>query len=327
MSLDKKIILLAIYWLSFFDVHAQIKLLGVVTDAKTNKVLSGTSVGEKGTANYTTTDTSGYFFLTTQKIPATIVVSYVGYYSKEIVVHEAIDSVFIQLDADTTILADFKDHYYKSEVDIGYFGLADYAPIGFIVNKSVQSIGKTNVDANINFRYFKNSQSNSGYQIAFHKQLTHKYSWKPDNLQLAYTVYDLPDNDFYIHQGRILITNELPRNFAVDVGASYQRTQIENVTTKSYSAIVGFSKLFINLLGNTGIVGRATVNDKYAFLDIGAYKGISIGKKIHTILAANYFNYSHLSGFQLSLQLSIVNTRYYCCSSPGPFYHYLNIWR
>src|SRR4029078_80489 len=62
-------------------------LNGKVTDADAYVPLEGVSIQIKGTTNGTTTDFKGEFrLLTAQKLPFTIVASYVGYQNEEILV-------------------------------------------------------------------------------------------------------------------------------------------------------------------------------------------------------------------------------------------------
>lgn len=60
-------------------------LTGTVKDLKTKEPLIGATLAVKGTSNGTTTDIDGKFSLEIPAFPATLVVSYVGYATKEIV--------------------------------------------------------------------------------------------------------------------------------------------------------------------------------------------------------------------------------------------------
>ena len=63
---------------------AQGTVVGIVTDAEFGETLIGSSVLVKGTATGTTTDINGYFSLELDAGTHTLVVSYIGYESKEI---------------------------------------------------------------------------------------------------------------------------------------------------------------------------------------------------------------------------------------------------
>ena len=70
---------------------------GKVVDAKTNELLVGASVSIKGTTNGALTNGKGEFsLLTGQKIPFTVIITYSGYVSKELVIGES--KVVIKLD-------------------------------------------------------------------------------------------------------------------------------------------------------------------------------------------------------------------------------------
>ncbi|PLK43560.1 TonB-dependent receptor [Emticicia sp. TH156] len=78
---------------------------GKVIDAVTNDPLIGATVSIKGTTNGAQTDANGEFKLITgQKLPFTLVVSYIGYQKKEVVITEP--TVEIRLDATANQLSD-----------------------------------------------------------------------------------------------------------------------------------------------------------------------------------------------------------------------------
>lgn len=64
-------------------------LKGKIIDERTKEALIGASVQIKGTTNGATTDADGVFNLKTgQKLPFTLVVSYIGYLSREVIVND-----------------------------------------------------------------------------------------------------------------------------------------------------------------------------------------------------------------------------------------------
>ena len=78
---------------------------GKVVDARTNEILIGATVSIKGTTNGASTDANGEFALITgQKLPFTLIVSYVGYQKKEHLI--STDKVEIQLEENTNQLSD-----------------------------------------------------------------------------------------------------------------------------------------------------------------------------------------------------------------------------
>ena len=100
-------------WVTFlpFYISAQDKPIinatvsGRVIDARTNEILIGATVAIKGTTNGANTDANGEFALITgQKLPFTVLVSYVGYLKKEIVVNDS--KIEIRLDENLNQLAD-----------------------------------------------------------------------------------------------------------------------------------------------------------------------------------------------------------------------------
>jgi len=65
------------------------KIKGKVTDSQTNEILIGASISIKGTTNGAFTNEDGEFLLLTgQKLPLTLLVSYVGYKNAEIIISD-----------------------------------------------------------------------------------------------------------------------------------------------------------------------------------------------------------------------------------------------
>ena len=78
---------------------------GKILDSRTDEALVGATVTIKGTTNGDVTDANGEFSLVTgQKLPFTLVVSYVGYLKKEILINTS--KVEIKLDINNTQLED-----------------------------------------------------------------------------------------------------------------------------------------------------------------------------------------------------------------------------
>ncbi|MDI9867519.1 TonB-dependent receptor [Flectobacillus sp. DC10W] len=78
---------------------------GKIVDSKTNEPLIGAAVQIKGTTNGSTTDVNGDFSLITgQKLPFSVIISFVGYLKKEVVI--TADKAEIKLDEDISQLAD-----------------------------------------------------------------------------------------------------------------------------------------------------------------------------------------------------------------------------
>ncbi|WAC14173.1 TonB-dependent receptor [Dyadobacter pollutisoli] len=78
---------------------------GKILDNRTNEALVGATVTIKGTTNGAVTDANGEFKLITgQKLPFTLVVSFVGFLKKEVLINDS--KVEIKLDVNDTQLAD-----------------------------------------------------------------------------------------------------------------------------------------------------------------------------------------------------------------------------
>ena len=80
-------------------------ITGVVLDSKTNEKLIGATVSIKGTTNGSSTDANGEFALITgQKLPFTLIISFIGYVKKEVLINES--KVEIRLEQDSNQLSD-----------------------------------------------------------------------------------------------------------------------------------------------------------------------------------------------------------------------------
>lgn len=78
---------------------------GRVIDGKTQEALIGASILIKGTTNGGSTDLDGKFFLKTgQKLPFTLLINFVGYKSREVIVNEK--NVLVELDQDAKQLSE-----------------------------------------------------------------------------------------------------------------------------------------------------------------------------------------------------------------------------
>ncbi|TDH28015.1 TonB-dependent receptor [Segetibacter sp. 3557_3] len=78
-------------------------ITGKVVSSRTNELLAGASVSIKGTTNGSTTNAGGEFALITgQKLPFTLIVSFLGYTRKELVISES--KVTIKLDENSAEL-------------------------------------------------------------------------------------------------------------------------------------------------------------------------------------------------------------------------------
>jgi iron complex outermembrane receptor protein len=92
-------------FLSAQDPTINATVTGKVLDARSSENLTGATVTIKGTTNGSVTDVNGEFSLVTgQKLPFTLIVSYVGYLKKEVLINES--KVEIKLDVNNTLLDD-----------------------------------------------------------------------------------------------------------------------------------------------------------------------------------------------------------------------------
>lgn len=92
-------------FLSFAAVYSQATVTGHVLDEKTQEPVIGATILEKGTVNGTSTDIDGYFTLRpATSYPVTLVISAIGYKTRETEILRPDDPVTIPLEEDVSLL-------------------------------------------------------------------------------------------------------------------------------------------------------------------------------------------------------------------------------
>jgi len=115
------------------------KLTGRVLDQRTKEPVIGASVQIKGTTNGATTNQEGAFYLQTgQKLPFTLVISYIGYVSKEVTADAS--SIVISLDEDVKQLSEVVVTGYSSESKKAFTGSAVKIASSQLENRPAQSL-------------------------------------------------------------------------------------------------------------------------------------------------------------------------------------------
>ena len=90
-----------------FSTGAQVTVRGVITDDETGERLVGATVVLKETSIGTVTNTDGEFELTVQEpLPFTVLISYVGYVSQELVIDSPRQELNISLNPDAYLIDD-----------------------------------------------------------------------------------------------------------------------------------------------------------------------------------------------------------------------------
>jgi iron complex outermembrane receptor protein len=90
-------LLCALICCSFCSEFSAQTLRGKVQDSNTGEIIFGCAVGEKGTANGTTTDFDGEFTIVVSQLPVTLVFRYIGYEQMELVVRSASEKVLVKM--------------------------------------------------------------------------------------------------------------------------------------------------------------------------------------------------------------------------------------
>lgn len=89
------------------NVHAQ-KISGTILDKKAKEPLPGATVVIKGTTTGTSADFDGNFSIEIKSFPATLVISFIGYSTKELEMNSAADRLMIFLESSEVMLKDIE---------------------------------------------------------------------------------------------------------------------------------------------------------------------------------------------------------------------------
>ncbi|TAH26009.1 MAG: TonB-dependent receptor [Cytophagales bacterium] len=99
------LVLFPIYLIAQNNPEINATVSGKIIDAKTNETLIGANINIKGTTNGAVTDANGEFALITgQKLPFTIIITYVGYEKQELIINE--NKIEIRLEPNLTELGE-----------------------------------------------------------------------------------------------------------------------------------------------------------------------------------------------------------------------------
>lgn len=107
--------------LSVMVTHAQqFDVKGTIVDKKSNEPIIGASVLIKGTANGTITDIDGKFILKDAKKGNTLVVSYVGYLTLDILLNGNQGTLSIEMEENTELLEEVVVIGYEYSKETGH---------------------------------------------------------------------------------------------------------------------------------------------------------------------------------------------------------------
>ena len=103
---NKQFIFSFLLFLLSFSLFSQSKIRGLVKDGSKNDALIGAAVVIKGTSTGVSTDFDGNFELNVPSLPVTLVVSYIGYTSKDVAVSSTKDLLSVFLEEENTTLVE-----------------------------------------------------------------------------------------------------------------------------------------------------------------------------------------------------------------------------
>jgi len=308
---------------------AQFMIKGMVRDSVSQEGLPGVNVAIAATGVSGITNGMGYFEIESKTATAEVTFSFIGLLTTTLRLNASAEAtIFLAVDDEASSVS---DHFVKASLNLGYFGDAKAAPIGFMVNMPVQSIGRLRLDLFPNFSYW-NANNNRGTAVSISKHLPFgSVGALPDNLFVGYRSLAYQESGFHLKQIRGLIVNELRGRFAIDIGAAYsQRGANDGQRTKSetyFSGWLGLAKIFQHLgAGDTGLYTSINYNRMHVFYEAGAFQSFGIRKRSATVLV-KYFNYEALTGVMVGICVNIFSTRYYCCDSWGVHYDELSVLR
>ncbi|HKJ78900.1 MAG TPA: carboxypeptidase-like regulatory domain-containing protein, partial [Prolixibacteraceae bacterium] len=97
LKFKSTIILIIIILAGSIQISAQININGKVVDLKNSDPLVGASVSVKGSTLGTATSVDGSFGLNVKQMPVKLLVSYIGYETRELTIENASSEITIQL--------------------------------------------------------------------------------------------------------------------------------------------------------------------------------------------------------------------------------------
>ncbi|MBK8723207.1 MAG: TonB-dependent receptor [Saprospiraceae bacterium] len=103
---NKQFIFSFLLFLLSFSLFSQSKIRGLVKDGSKNDALIGAAVVIKGTSTGVSTDFDGNFELNVPSLPVTLVVSYIGYTSKDVAVSSTKELLSVFLEEENTTLVE-----------------------------------------------------------------------------------------------------------------------------------------------------------------------------------------------------------------------------
>ncbi|WP_373073073.1 TonB-dependent receptor domain-containing protein [Zeaxanthinibacter enoshimensis] len=141
----KRLLLLIMFCFPLISMAQEIT--GTVRSSGDNQPIPGANIVEKGTTNGTTTDFDGNFSLVVTKLPAKLVVSYIGYSTQEVDVNQE-GNVSIQLDEGVAL---------DEVVMVGSRAVARSStdtplPVDMIGVKEIQNTGQVTFDKSLQYK-------------------------------------------------------------------------------------------------------------------------------------------------------------------------------
>ncbi|MDG1572514.1 TonB-dependent receptor [Robiginitalea sp. M366] len=136
---------LVLFCLPFFAAAQEVT--GTVTSSGDNQPLPGVNIVEKGTRNGTTTDFDGNFSITVSRFPATLVVSFIGFSTREVMVNGP-GSISVQLDEGVAL---------DEVVMVGSRAVARSStdtplPVDMVGVKELQNTGQVSFDKSLQYK-------------------------------------------------------------------------------------------------------------------------------------------------------------------------------
>jgi iron complex outermembrane recepter protein len=157
----KKIITLFVLMSACLFAEAQKKISGKISDATTNAPLEGATISGKGSAVATQSDGSGKFSISIPDNVTTIVISYVGYETKEVTVAAAVADLEIKLESNSS----FNEVVVVGSRNLSRTRVQTPAPVDIIpIAQFINQVGQ--VDLNQLLTYIAPSFQSSRQTIA-----------------------------------------------------------------------------------------------------------------------------------------------------------------
>ena len=295
--MNKTIIFSIILLLIIYSCFGQTTINGTVVDEQTEESIAGATISLKETSISTTTDYNGRFQLTINDTSKVLVVSYVGYVTREVILNGQTDFK-ISISIKPYVIYEAWDQKVRLNVNCGILNNPYGVGLGFSV-----PLFRTSIALNSNFNYQMDFLSNHALETTFGISNIRLNS----NLVLIFDANfrNIKGPDNYIQKFYSLESKWSLRHLKAIVGYGQISLDMNSLPNSINSAgLVTGLETWIPKPISTTVLGKVTIFKKFAEYNVEVSKKFN---KIYTF--AKYYNSKSYS--EVSLGIGMEFTYYF----------------